>query len=309
MRIIFAGSPEIAVAPLRTLLENHTVCAILTNPDRPSGRGGAVAETPVAEAARESGVPVLKPDRLGASFRAEIAAFGADLLVVVAYGRIFGPKFLSLFPKGAINLHPSLLPKYRGPSPIPAAILAGDPETGITVQSLALEMDSGDILAQKHIPLSGRETTGSLTELVAEEGAGLLDEVLRNFEAIEPVAQDPEGVSFCRLISKEDGIIDWSKSAVEIDRMVRAYTPWPEAQTTYDGVGLHILEAEPSDSVAYEGSQPGVVVGVDTQAGILVKTGSGTLVVKKLKLQSKKALSWKDFLNGARGFVGSVLGG
>jgi len=328
MRIVFAGSPEIALPSLHLLHQHHTICAILTNPDRPSGRGGGVTETPVAAAARALGLPVMKPGRLGAPLRKEVEELGAELLVVVAFGRFFGPRFLALFPRGAVNLHPSLLPKYRGPSPIPAAILAGDTETGISVQKLSQEMDSGDVLAQKRIALTGRETTESLTEICAQHGARLLGDVLERFDSIVPEPQDPNRVSFCRMIKKEDGLIDWSRSAADIDRMVRAYTPWPEAHTIFEGVSLHILEAEPAKSgLAGKGEpsdgpdvptssrstgeeqSPGSVVGVDKKEGILIQTGDGVLVVKKLKLQSKKALGWKDFLNGARGFVGSTLGG
>jgi methionyl-tRNA formyltransferase len=263
----------------------------------------------VSLAAKELGLPVLKPDRLGRKAREAVVGYKPEILVVAAFGRFFGPKFLALFPRGAINLHPSLLPKYRGPSPIPAAILSGDHETGVTIQRLTIEMDGGDILARERIPLDGRETSALLTARSAEVGARLLDKVLKNLDSIVPTPQPEEGVSYCKLISKDDGIIDWRKSAIEIDRMVRAYYPWPEAQTTFAGTGLHILTARPSTADKGTDGLPGSVIGVDKQAGILVQTGNGILVVKRLKLQSKKALNWKDFLNGVHEFVGSILGG
>ncbi|HUX21296.1 MAG TPA: methionyl-tRNA formyltransferase [Spirochaetia bacterium] len=309
MRIIFAGSPEIALPSLELLSTNHTVCAVLTNPDRPTGRGRGVQETAVSLAAKRLNLPLIKPARLGKQAREDIAAYEPEVLVVAAFGRFFGPKFLSIFPQGAVNLHPSLLPRYRGPSPIPAAILGGDAETGVTIQRLSLEMDSGDLLAQERIPLDGRETTASLTERAAETGARLLSEVLANLSSVVPTPQSHEGVSYCKLIAKDDGIIDWRRSAIEIDRMVRAYNPWPEAQTTFSGAGLHLLEATPFTGACAASEAPGKVVGVDTQAGILVQTGDGVLAVKRLKLQSKKELNWKDFLNGVHEFVGSVLGG
>lgn len=311
MRILFAGSPEIALPSLRLLHENHHICGVLTNPDRPAGRGRSLVATPVGGLAAELGLPVLKTNRLGSQIRAQVAELdpAPELLVVVAFGRIFGPKFLALFPRGAVNLHPSLLPRYRGPSPIPAAILSGDSETGVTVQLLSLEMDSGDLLAQERVALDGSETTESLTPVLGELGAGLLERVVSDFDRIEPRAQDPAQVSYCRLIAKDDGIIDWQRGAAEIDRMVRAYTPWPGTRTTYEGQPLHILAARAvGDRAEPEPAAAGAVVGVDKVEGILVQTGNGLLAVQRLKLQSKKALNWKDFLNGARGIVGSTLG-
>ena len=309
MRILFAGSPEIALPSLERLHRSQEICAVLTNPDRPTGRGRGLRETPVSVLARELKLPTIKPERLGKAAREEAAAYGAELLVVAAYGRFFGPKFLSLFPRGAINLHPSLLPKYRGPSPIPAAILAGDTETGVTIQKLAEEMDSGDILAQERIALDGRETTESLIDRSGTLGARMLDEVIGRFDQIEPRRQREEEATYCKMIRKEDGFIDWRLGVDEIDRKIRAYYPWPEAQTSFNGAKLLLLEAEPHPEGGGEAVEPGKVIGVDKEAGILIQTGDGVLAVKRLKLQSKKALSWKDFLNGVHEFVGSVLGG
>jgi len=313
MRLLFAGSPAIALPTLDALHPAFDVCGILTNPDRPSGRGRQSAETDVSLRARTLGIPLLKPERLDGEARDAVRRLSPELLVVVAYGRIFGPKFLGLFPKGAVNLHPSLLPKYRGPSPIPAAILAGDAQSGVTVQRLSLKMDAGDILLQKVIPLSGIETTQSLTEEAACIGAGMMVEVISNLDRLAGRPQDESAASYCRLVGKDDGRVDWRRSAVEIDRMVRAYFPWPEARTIFRGSGLQILEAVPvpaglEPSVVVP-APPGSVVGVDNHLGILVQTGDGLLALRKLKLQSKKALNWKDFLNGVHDFIGSDLGG
>jgi methionyl-tRNA formyltransferase len=253
----------------------------------------------------------LKPEKLDAPAREAAGALKPDLLASFAYGRIFGPKFLSLFPLGGINIHPSLLPKFRGASPIPAAILAGEQETGVTIQKLAPEMDAGDILARETFPLSGRETAASLSGTAARTGALLLKEVIRSFIAGTVRALPQEGApSFCSRIAKEDGLIDWTLSAAALDARIRAYTPWPLSWTSCRGANLFILEAAPyaASSPAALGVAPGAVLGADKAAGILVQTGSGILAVTRLQYQTKKPLDWKSFLNGAKGFTGSVLG-
>jgi methionyl-tRNA formyltransferase len=308
MRVLFAGTPEIAVPSLQELKQTHTVVGVLTSPDRTAGRGRHVVSSPVKLAAHEMGLPVLQPDRLNAAARAEINDLAPELLVVFAYGKIFGPKFLSLFPKGGINLHPSLLPRHRGPSPIPAAILAGDSQTGITVQEISLEMDAGDILEQVVIPLDGSETAESLGVRVAERAPAVLRGAVDAIQAgtAAPVPQSPENVSYCSVISKSDGLIDWHADARTIERMVRAYHPWPTAHTDWNGQQLSILAA--TVAARSESAEPGKVVGLDKRAGILIQTGDGILTVQRLQLQSKKALDFKSFWNGVRDFEGAVLG-
>ena len=182
MRVLFAGTPQIALPSLRLLNKHGYVTAVLSSPDAPKGRSKHPAPSPVKELALELGLPVLSPERLGKTAREEIVPFKADLLAVVAYGKIFGPKFLDLFPQGAINLHPSLLPKFRGPAPLPATIMAGEEEWGLSVQQVSLEMDAGDIYTQRRFPLYGTETTAELSERAAEIGAEALLETLRNIE-------------------------------------------------------------------------------------------------------------------------------
>lgn len=312
MRILFAGTPDIAVPSLRELARRYTICGVLTSPDREAGRGRHTVESPVKLQALELGVPVVQPPRLGSDARRHVGELSPQLLVVFAFGRIFGPKFLALFPKGAINVHPSLLPKYRGPSPIPAAILAGDSETGVTVQEVSEEMDAGDIYAQTHIPLTGGETAESLGALVSQEAASLVSLVVEEIEAgtARPRPQPRDGVSYCSMITKQDGEIDWHSPANQIDRMVRAYLPWPTAYTSYEGRKLSILEAEPVRHPAHveSSADPGVVLGLDKARGILIQTGSGILAVRRLQLQSKKALDYKSFWNGVHGFEGALLG-
>ena len=308
MRILFAGTPAIAVPSLRLAAAEHTVVGVLTNPDRAAGRGKGLSSSAVKDAALGLGLRVLQPEKLDAAFRETVRGLQPELLVAVAYGRIFGPQFLGCFPRGGINLHPSLLPLYRGPSPLSAAILHGEAQTGVTIQVIAPQMDAGDILAQETIALTGRETADSLGEIAAEKGACLLVKTLALIaEGRESrVPQDPAAVSYCGLLTRETGKIDWTASAAHIERMIRAFDPWPGAWTVYKGAVLRILAAEPLPSGGTEA--PGKVLGVDTQRGILVQTGDGVLAVRRLQLEAKKALDFASFLNGVRGFTGSVLG-
>jgi methionyl-tRNA formyltransferase len=321
MRILFAGSPAIAVPALETLEKTHQIVGVLTNPDAEKGRGKRLEPTEVAAAAERlsadrvsrglPAIPILKPERLLGEAREAVSALAPDLLVAVAYGKIFGPKFLALFPKGGINIHPSALPKYRGCAPIPAAILNRDPETAVAVQRLSLEMDAGDILAVEPILLAFDETTESLSALAAERGAALAAAVVDAIAAGREtsIPQDDGAATYCSMIRKEDGLIDWTRSALELDALVRAYYPWPLAHTTHGSLGLNVLEARPYSGAASAGdAAPGTVLGVDKVAGILVKTGDGVLALRRLQYETKKVLDWRSFLNGARDFIGSRLG-
>jgi methionyl-tRNA formyltransferase len=330
LRLLFAGSPAIALPSLAVIAEGclsrdraprWTLAGVLTNPDKPRGRSGVCEATEVAAASEryraafaEAGLrsfAVLKPETLGEQAREETAALRPDLLVCFAYGRIFGPKFMSLFPLGGINIHPSLLPKYRGASPIQEAVLNGDGFTGVSIQMIAPEMDTGNLLAQKTIALDGRETTESLSIRAAETAAALLGETLdRIAKAGNAGAGTPqEGeASYCSRIEKKSGVIDWNQGAGVIDRRIRAFTPWPLARTGHNGQILYILEAAPfAGQTAGNGALPGQVLGTDKKNGILIQTGDGILAVSRLQYQARKALSWEAFLNGARDFTGSRL--
>ncbi len=206
MKILFAGTPEIAVPSLRMLAAAYDVAAVLTAPDKVSGRGRKITPPAVKRAALELGLPVIQPFSLGSDARKQVSETGADFLIVFAYGRIFGPEFLSLFPGGGINMHPSALPLHRGPSPLTAVILSGAEETALTVQRLVLKMDAGDIIRQTPFPLDGRETTASLTESIARAAA---PELVQAVEDIiggreKRVPQDDSKASYCRIICKED---------------------------------------------------------------------------------------------------------
>jgi methionyl-tRNA formyltransferase len=250
MRIIFAACAGIAVCALEAMFAfsrekpDFELVAVLTNPDSAKGRSAALIPTEIGIAAQRlrteyavGGIQpvILKPDKLDSEARNIISMLKPDLLVSFAYGSFFGPKFLGLFPQGGINIHPSLLPEFRGPAPIPAAIIAGKKDTGISFQRLSGETDCGDILIQERIFLNGRETCGSLSDLMAKKAAqmlpGVLTDIKSGFLPGEP--QNHADASYCFLILKEQGLIDWNKSAAEIDAQIRAYDPWPLSLTIH----------------------------------------------------------------------------
>lgn len=297
------------------------IAGVLTNPPSAKGRHKELVPTDVGLLAQERGLPVFCPQKLDAAARDQIAAQGFDALVCFAYGKIFGPKFLSLFKAGGVNVHPSLLPKYRGATPVPAAILNCDTESGVTVQTLALGMDEGEILAQEIIALDGTETSDSLLDKSAQIAAALLESLL------DKAAQNPgadvlkkgkaqEGEpSYTKTISKEDALINWNDSAKNIAAAVRAYTSEPGSWTRIGGEGgetLKILKAVAVEQPGAVGqpcpdAQPGTVTAFDKKRGILVQCGDGVLCVTELQRQQKKAMGYKDFMNGARDFVGTRL--
>jgi len=291
---------------------------VLTKADRPRRHGQAepsdvsAAVSALDVIRKEKGlppIPQLKPEKLDAVAREEVAALAPELLVSFAYSRIFGPRFLALFPLGGINIHPSLLPKYRGASPIPAVILNREKETGVYIQKLAAEMDSGDIIASLKMELSGSETASSLSVTAGEKAALLLRELLLDFGPRAAVAKPQTGeAAYCFQIKKEEGLIDWGKSAAEIEARIRAFTPWPLSFTRRGKDTLIILEAEIAaiQAETKTNATTGTVLGTNSQ-GILIQTGDGVLAVKRLQWQTKKALDWKAFCNGERNFIGTKL--
>jgi len=323
VRILFAGSPAIAVPSLEAVAsmsgEGFTLAGLLTKADSPKGRSGKPEPTECAAAAAALSIPALKPEKLDSIARGQVDALNADLLVSFAYGKIFGPKFLALFPKGGINIHPSLLPKYRGPTPIPAAIFNQETETGITIQRLAAEVDSGDILVQKTMSLNGRETTASLSDIMAKKAAEILPSALRGIASgnLRAKPQDHAAATYCAIFKKENGLINWNRGAEEIDAQIRAFDPWPLSWTTHGESRLFVLRAEALGAEALKSTEasqanapalPGEVLGKDENKGILIQTGNGILAVSELRYQTKKAREWKDFLNGARNFMNARLG-
>ena len=314
MRILFAGTPAIAVPSLQALIGAGApveVVGVLTNPDAPAGRGKRLSAPPVKTVAEAAGVPVLQPARLDADARTAVGALRAQLLVCVAYGKIFGPKFLSLFEHGGINMHPSLLPRHRGPTPMQGAILSGDAATGVTVQALALEMDAGDILYQESYPLNGGETAAELADQLAPLGAAMVVRVVRAIEegTVTRTPQDHSAATYTALLRREDGYLRWTENAQQIDRMVRAFVPWPAVTVRWRGTPLQLLAGFPVDHSTVPTAQrpAGMVVAVDNKRGILVQTTEGVFAVQRLQLQSRSAMDWKSFLNGNPELLHSVL--
>lgn len=327
IKVLFAGSPDAARITLEHLLKSQTefgfeISGVLSNPPSAKGRHKDLIPTPVAAFAAEKGIPVFTPEHLDGTARDAICPLGADLLVSFAYGHIFGPKFLALFPMGGINLHPSLLPKYRGCTPVPAAILNRDKQTAVTVQTLSLKMDEGDILAQTLVDLNGCETCESLLNYSAEEGARLICEILGQtaLQKKLPAGKPQKGeASYTGIIKKEDGRINWNETTAVLDAKIRAYYPEPGCWCMEGNNSLRILEARifsgqtaelqklECDAESFEKSAAGTVLAFSKSDGILIKTGDGILVVRKLQRQGKTAMDYKSFMNGARNFIGTVL--
>lgn len=313
MRIIYMGTPEFAVLPLTRLHEaGHEILAVYTQPDRQKGRGRKIVFSPVKERAVELNLPVEQPVRLRDSENVErIRNLHPDLIVVAAYGQILSEDILSLPKYGCINLHASLLPKYRGASPVEAAILAGDAKTGITVMQMDRGLDTGDILMQRGLPIEKKDTTETLTEKLSRLGADMAVEISGKIQQgkVTKTPQDDTASSYAGKIQKEDGRTDFSEEAVMIDRKIRAYTPWPGVSSTLQGRNLRILEAEVEDDSPERSANPfrpvpGEIVQV-TRKDFTVQCGKGRLKIQKIQPAGKKAMDVSAFLNGTRIETGS----
>ena len=303
------GTPEFSVPSLAALVDaGYDVVAVVTQPDRRSGRGRKLALSPVKQAALERDLPVLQPRSLrdpGAA--AALAELAPDVIVVAAFGQILRSDVLDLPPHGCINVHASLLPRWRGAAPVQAAILAGDQVTGSTIMCMDAGMDTGPILAQVALLIDPADTGESLMHRLAEQGAALLAETLPRWLAgeITPQAQDPALATLCRPLRKEQGVIDWTQPAIQIERAVRAFNPWPAATTTWSGVGLKVLEAAAEPDLGAD-QPPGTVVTADGR--VLVSTGAGLLRLERVQLAGRSAMAVSDFLRGQPDFVGARLG-
>jgi methionyl-tRNA formyltransferase len=303
-RVVFMGSPDFAVPTLQALLDasDFEVAGVVTQPDRPAGRGGHVAQTPVKALALAQGIEVYQPEKLrGDDTLARLSAWNADVQVVAAYGQILTQAALDVPPGGSINVHASLLPRWRGAAPIQAAIRAGDAVSGITIMQMDAGLDTGPILRQSQVQLDARETGQSLHDKLAVMGGPLLIETLRDNPA--PQAQDESLVTYAGQIAKEDGLIDWIQSALEIDRHVRAYFPWPGTFTHFNGKLLKIIAGEPLPN----GSLPPGKVEVGRDHLLVIGTGEGLFAPTMLQLEGKKRLATADFLNGNRDIIGALM--
>jgi methionyl-tRNA formyltransferase len=308
LRIIFMGTPEFAVPTLQALLgaSDVEVVAVATQPDRPAGRGRTVAESQVKRVAAAAGLPVLQPRGFRKHPEAveALRAYAPDLLVVAAYGLILPPSVLAIPRLGSLNVHASLLPRWRGAAPITFALLAGDAVSGVTIMLMDEGMDTGPILTQVEEPIRPDDTTATLGERLAARGGQLLVETLPGWAAGEMLArpQPADGVTYTRLVTKEDGAIDWTRPAEDIERAVRAYQPWPTAYTEWNGQPLKILRA----TTGAGRGEPGTVQAA--KGGFAVATGDGVLQVMEVQPAGRRPMAARDFLNGAQGFVGARLG-
>jgi methionyl-tRNA formyltransferase len=303
------GTPESAVSTLRRCLQDgHDVVAVWTQPDRPSGRGNKVSASPVKEFALSRGLPVQQPSKIKTAEAAELfRSHEADVAVVVAYGRILPEAFLQAPKHGCVNVHFSLLPKYRGAAPVNWAIVNGETETGVTTMLIEPELDSGPILLQRSTPIDATETAPQVMERLAEMGADLLSETLRDFGKGKPREQDHAQASFAPMLKKEDGLIEWSATATSIDRAIRGFQPWPNAYTTYQSRGLTLFRAE-IGSATNEGVAPGQILAARGDDLIVACGEQSSLRIMEVQPEARRRMGVRDFLNGVQVKVGDRLG-
>jgi methionyl-tRNA formyltransferase len=300
LRTVFMGTPSFAVPSLRALAGATTLVGVVSQPDRPRGRGLASQPSPVAAAAGALGVPLLRPPSVRSAETLDaLAAWAPDLLVVAAYGKILPPALLALPTLAPINVHASLLPRHRGAGPIAAAILAGDADTGVTIMLMSEGMDEGDVLLQRTLPIAADATTETLTAELAALGAHALGDALVALtrEGLTAVPQDPAHVTYAPRLSKDDGRIDWRRDAATIERTIRAFTPWPSAFTTLGGRTVKVIAAEVLEDPRSAGA-PGTIT-VD-RGRIAVATGAGVLGLRTVQPEGRKAMPASAFAAGAR---------
>ena len=311
-RIVFMGTPDFAVPALMALKEaGHEIVCCVTQPDRAKGRGGRVQMPPVKTCAMEACVPVLQPDKVrDKNCLQALKAFQADFFVVAAFGQILPKEVLDIPRYGCINIHASLLPKYRGAAPIQHAILEGDTETGITIMRMDEGCDTGDMLLQGRIPVTEEDTGGSLFEKLSVLGAELIVKALPEIASgkLAGTAQDDALATAAPKLTKEMGMIDWNDDTAAIARRIRAFDPWPCATTLLNGKALKVLAAKAADVMETETDPvPGCVLSA-TRQGLYVKTGDGVLQILRLQPEGKKAMDVSAFLNGNALESGTVLG-
>jgi methionyl-tRNA formyltransferase len=322
LRIIYMGTPQFAVPALQALIDNaspsallpegYEIVTVVTRPDKPSGRGRDVVFSPVKQTALAHDIPVWQPGSFKKIENSQaLAAYHADLYIVAAFGQILPQAVLDVPRYGTLNIHASLLPRYRGADPIAESILQGDEKTGVSIMLLDAGIDTGPVLLQRSIAITDEETTGSLTGKLAELGAQALLEALPLWitNKIDATPQDEQSASHTRMLKKEDGLIDWNQPAAVLARKVRAYQPWPGAYTHWQGKILKIIAATPSATTTNE-TTPGIAR-IHAEAGhkvLAITTGSGLLLITHLQLEGKKALSSDEFLRGYPQISGQIVG-
>lgn len=309
IKVAFFGSPQLAALCLSELIKVFQVKMVFTKPDKMRGRGKKVKPTPVKEVAQKNRIPVYQPEIFKNNLVETFQNQGIELIVVVAYGKILPEKLINYPRYGSLNLHASLLPKYRGPSPIQSAIINGERLTGVTLQLMNKEMDKGDILAMKEIIVEPEYTAQELLNIVMDESPGFLVESILGFISgkLTRERQREDHSTYCPVIKKENGLLDWNQDDLTIIRKIKAYNIWPAAFTFLDGKLLRIFNARTLLSGNSFTGKPGEIVEVNRRDGILVKTGRGVISVLELQLENKKRMMFQQFINGYRNLKGKAL--
>jgi len=302
------GSPEFALPSLKSLSEKYQVVGVVTQPDRPAGRGNVLTPPPVKTLALSLNIPIIQPEKLREPLALELLqAWQPDLIVVAAFGQILRQNVLDMPPLGCINVHASLLPRWRGAAPIQAAILNGDAQTGVTIMLMDAGVDTGAILSQRSELIRDADTAAVLSEKLAQIGAELLIETLPNYlnNSISPHEQPYQGMTYAPMIKKDDAKLDFKLSAQDLDRKIRAYNPWPGAFTTWRGNPLKFLNSHVLESLSASPPAPGSTLVIEQKPAI--QTSYGILVIDEIQPAGKKAMPGKTFLQGARSWGNDIL--
>ena len=305
MRIVFMGTPDFAVPSLQALIDaGHDVCAVYTQPDKPQGRKQILTAPPVKTLALEHDIPVFQPNTLkNEDEQARLRELAPEVIIVVAYGKLLPKAVLDIPPHGCINVHGSLLPRWRGAAPIQWAVIAGDEMAGVTTMQMAEGLDTGDMLLTYETKVGEKETAGELFDRLAQSGAELLIQTLVKLDEIEPRPQDDAQSCYAHMLDKQMAVIDWSKSAHEIDCLIRGLNPWPIALTTLSGERLKVFAAEK----AAGNGEPGTVLEADPKKGLTVACGEGALKLTEIQMVGGKRMKATDFLRGHAIEVGTKL--
>ena len=305
MRIVFMGTPDFAVPSLQALIDaGHDVCAVYTQPDKPQGRKQILTAPPVKTLALEHDIPVFQPNTLkNEDEQARLRELAPEVIIVVAYGKLLPKAVLDIPPHGCINVHGSLLPRWRGAAPIQWAVIAGDEMAGVTTMQMAEGLDTGDMLLTYETKVGEKETAGELFDRLAQSGAELLIQTLVKLDEITPRPQDDAQSCYAHMLDKQMAVIDWSKSAHEIDCLIRGLNPWPIALTTLSGERLKVFAAEK----AAGNGEPGTVLEADPKKGLTVACGEGALGLTEIQLVGGKRMKATDFLRGHVIEVGTKL--
>jgi len=306
------GTPEFAVPSLARIIgDGHQVAAVFTQPDKPAGRGRVLHAPPVKSFALEHAIPVHQPSKIKTNegVREIFASISADACVVAAYGKILPAWMLAIPPLGCINVHASLLPRYRGAAPINWAIANGERETGVTIMQMDAGMDSGPMLVKRATEIGVDETAPELAERLAQLGAELLSEALPRIERgeIEPIPQDHSEASYAPMLKREDGLIDWRMTAREIANRVRAFQPWPGSYTEFRKKRLTIWRAREENTTSTESAEPGTVLAIDETGIVIACEGSTALRIEEVQIEGKRRVTGREFANGARLSPGNLL--